>query len=424
MSDAAHDDQRTAQDADHSTSRWLHDITSRVPSWLVVAALWVLGLGILASAVLLGLQLVSTLLVVTLPLIIAIILTTLCWPLRERLVDSGVPASLAAAIVVFGGLAVLIGIFAAIGPGFVDQIQELGPTLASGRDAVINWLETGPLGLDVGQLDDLVQRAQEAVTSGGSGSGVVGGIVSGVASVGQFLAGLALMLVLLFFLVKDGDVMVAWIGGLLSHRHRPTAAALGSRAWTALSGYVRGTALIALIDALGIGLGLLILGVPLVLPLMLLVFFGGFLPVVGAAVAGLVAVLVALADGGIVTAAFTLGVVLLVQQIEGNLLHPTIMKRAVALHPVVVLTALGAGAALAGIVGAFLSVPVAAVLAAVGNEVRLRSRHGLLATGAAADAPARPLGGPSGALPVEESNPVQAGVDPIPGESDDDRGHT
>ncbi len=155
---------------------------------------------------------------------------------------------------------------------------------------------------------------------------------------------------------------------------------------------MRGTATIALIDALGIGIGLFFLDVPLVLPLMVLVFFGGFLPVVGAFLAGLVAVLVALASGGITTALLTLALILAVQQIEGNFLHPTIMRRAVALHPIVVLTALAAGGALGGIIGAFLAVPVVAVVSAVSNEIRLRLELGLFDDGA--DAPPYPIGGP------------------------------
>lgn len=403
-----------------STASWVDHLTSRLPVWLVVATAWVIAIGVIAGAGLWLLDLFARLLVVTLPMAIAIILTTLCWPPRERLIARGMPPSAAAAIVVIGGLLVFVGVFVAIGPGFVEQIQALGPTLLSGWDSVVAWLETGPLGVGEGQLTDLLQRAQDAVTSGSSG--LVGGIASGVATVGQFLGGLALMLVLLFFIVKDGDVLVRWAGGLLAERHRPTASALGRRAWTALSGYVRGTALIALIDALGIGLGLLILGVPLVLPLMLLVFFGGFLPVVGAFVAGLVAVLVALADGGFVTAAITLAIVLAVQQIEGNFLHPTIMRRAVNLHPIVVLSALAAGAALAGIVGAFLAVPTAAVLASVGNEVRLRAERGLLTRDTIATAPDEPLGGPGGSLEAHEVSLVESADHAgSPGSGDDTR---
>ena len=277
--------------------------------------------------------------------------------------------------------------------------------------ALLAWLQDAPFGIEI-DVSQVLDQVRGALSSGGSGGAVVDNILTGLSTAGQFLAGLALTVVLLFFIVKDGDVIVAWLGGLLSRTHRPTAAALGQRAWSALSGYVRGTAAIAAIDAIGIGIGLAILGVPLVFPLMLLVFFGGFLPVVGAFLAGLVAVLVALASGGFVTALLALGVVLLVQQLEGNFLHPTIMHRAVALHPIVVLLALGAGAALAGIIGAFLSVPIMAVVAAVGNELRLRNRAGLLTAATAGSAPSAPLGGGSGSLDREVDDAVTAAADP------------
>lgn len=175
---------------------------------------------------------------------------------------------------------------------------------------------------------------------------------------------------------------------------------------------MRGTATIALIDALGIGLALLILGVPLVIPLTLLVFLGGFLPVIGASIAGLIAVLVALADGGVVTALLVLGAVVAVQQLEGHILQPVIMRRAVSLHPIVILVALATGSAMLGIVGAFLSVPAAAVLSAVGNELRLRSEAGLLSDNTRGDAPSDPLGGPGvaeaglAALPAADHEPA------------------
>ncbi|MBY5163433.1 AI-2E family transporter [Salsipaludibacter albus] len=414
--DRDRDDPSTVADPDGPRGqRWAdadNSMVAQPPAWLRLAAGWGWRLGILGVVTWVVLRFMAQLLVVTLPLIIAIVLTTLCWPLRERLVRRGVPPALSAAIVVIGGLVVLVGLFAAIGPGFVDQIGELGETIQDGSDAVIAWLEDSPFGIevDLGQVLDQVRSAM--LSGGGGGSQVVGSIVSGLSVAGQFLAGLALTVVLLFFIVKDGDVMVAWVRGLLSSNHRPTASAIGQRAWSALSGYVRGTAAIAAIDALGIGLGLLLLGVPLVLPLMLLVFFGGFLPVIGAFIAGLVAVLVALADGGIVTALLALAVVIGVQQVEGNVLQPIIMRRAVALHPIVVLVALGAGAAIAGIIGAFISVPIAAVLAAVGNELRLRGRAGLLTAATAGAAPSAPLGGPGGSLDTEVEDPEEAAADP------------
>jgi predicted PurR-regulated permease PerM len=420
-SDVPGDQPGDTHGADRPALVWLERLTSRVPVWLVAASLWVVALGTLAGAALWVLGLTSQLLAVTLPLILAIVLATLCVPPRNALVARGTPPALAAFIVVVGGIVAIVGTFALIAPSFVDQIQELGPTLQEGRDELFTWLQEGPLGLDVSNFSDLADRARSLLGGGGGdgGSGssqLVGNVLSGVSTAGQFLAGLALMLVLLFFVVKDGDVMVDWVQGLVTDRHRPTLRALGSRAWSALAGYVRGTATIALIDAVAIGIGLAILGVPLVVPLAVLVFFGAFLPVIGGFLAGLVAVLVALADGGLTTGLWTLGVILLVQQVEGNLLQPIIMRRAVALHPVVVLVALATGAALAGIVGAFLSVPVAAVLASLGNEVRLRVQHGHMSSATVGDAPAHPFGGPEGHLPDRgESLPAQVVQDNAPG---------
>ena len=346
----------------------------RIPDWLEAAAGWTWRLLLLLVALLAVLWLLARLLVVSLPVIVAIIVATLAVPPFEALRRRGLKPAPAAGIVVIGGLSAIIGLLAILTPSFVDQLGELGPTISDGWQSILDWLETGPLGYDRAQVEELLDTAREAITAGGGGGGgLVSGVISGAAIAAQAVAGLLLFVVLLFFFVKDGADIVQWFIDRTSPAYRPTLRAVGARAWTALGGYVRGTATIAAIDAIGIMIGLLVLQVPLVAPLTLLVFLGGFLPVIGAFAAGLVAVLVALAAGGVVKAALVLAVILGVQQLEGNLLQPIIMRRAVALHPVVILVALGAGAALAGIIGAFLSVPVAAVVAAAGNELRLRS---------------------------------------------------
>ena len=344
-----------------------------VPAWLEVSAAWAWRLAVLIIGGLAVFWLLSQLLVVSLPIIVATILSTMAAPVAQKLRDRGAPPSVAAGIVVGGGIALFVGFIALIAPSFVDQAGDLGTSLEAAYEDVLDWLETGPLGIDRMQLQDLLDRAQEFASSGGGGSSVVTGVLGGVSIAVQGITALALTIILLFFFVKDGEDIVAWFIERTPSHNRETVRAVGRRAWSALGGYVRGTALIALIDAVGIAIGLLILGVPLVAPLFLLIFLGGFLPVIGAFLAGLVAVLVALADGGPITALIVLAVIIGVQQVEGNLLQPLIMKRAVALHPVVILVALAAGAALFGIVGAFLSVPVAAVVAAIGNELRLRS---------------------------------------------------
>lgn len=340
-----------------------------VPVTLQRAAGWSWRLLVVGLAVWVTLVILARLSVVTLPVFIALVLATLCVPPAQRLQRRGVPDGVAAAIVVIGGLIAIIALLAALAPAFVEEIAELRPTVEDGIDSLLLQLEN--LGYDRERLDELIAQARSQLS--GSSSAILSGLAGGVAAALSGIAGIALLVVLLFFFVKDADDITAWMVERTPSQHRDVVTAVGRRAWGALSGYVRGTAAIAAIDATAIGIGLAIIGVPLVLPLAVLVFLGAFLPVVGALLAGLIAVLVALADGGVQTALIVLLLIVAVQQVEGNVLQPMIMRRAVALHPVVVLTALAIGATLAGIVGAFLSLPVAAVAAAVGNELRLRS---------------------------------------------------
>ncbi|MEZ5373952.1 MAG: AI-2E family transporter [Microthrixaceae bacterium] len=362
------------------------------PRWLRRSSAWAWQLGLLLLLLMAVYWLVTHFLVVTLPLMTVAVLATLTMPPRDFLVRKGMKPSLAATTVVIGSILFMVLGAAALAPSFANQLDDLGPKMEDGYESVLDWVEDGPIGYDRAQLQDFGSSLGDSLSSGDSG--VVSGVVKGASTAFEFFAGLALLIVVLFFVTMDAEDLVQWAEDRLPSSFRPTAAALGSRAWTALSGYVRGTATIALIDALGIGLALLVLGVPLVIPLTLLVFLGGFLPVVGASVAGLVAVLVALADGGLVTALLVLAAVIAVQQLEGHILQPVIMRRAVALHPIVILVALATGSAMLGIVGAFLSVPAAAVLSAVGNELRLRSEAGLLHDDTRGDAPSTPLGGP------------------------------
>jgi putative heme transporter len=343
---------------------------SAVPDWLDRAAGWSWRLVTIGVLIVLVGWLFSRLFIVTLPVIIGLVLATLCVPLAERLERAGLPRAPSALIVIVGGIAVLGGLIALVAPAFVDQIVDLRPTLEDGVEEALLWLEEGPLGIDAANLDQILSQIQSQAS--GSGGRIFSGVAAGVVSLIEFLAGIALLIVLLFFFVKDREEITGWLIARTPEPRRDTMRAVGQRAWGALAGYVRGTALVALIDAIGIGIGLAIIGVPLVLPLAFLVFLGAFLPVVGAFIAGLIAVLVALAAGGVTEGLLVLGVIVLVQQIEGNVLQPVIMRRAVALHPTVVLVALTAGAAVGGIVGAFLAVPFAAVVSAVGNELRLR----------------------------------------------------
>ena len=363
-------------------------LDERVPAWLDTSVQYTWRGLVMALGVAVVIFALTQLYLVSLPIILALILATLCVPPARRLERIGLPRLAAAFVVVIGGIGSLIGVGALLTPTFIEQGRELQPSVAEGVDSVLIWLEEGPIGYDRTEVEQLFNQALESL------EGQAGTIASQVGSIavaiGQGIAALSLAIVLLFFFVKDGEQIVAWFIKLMPDHARDTVRAAGARGWVALSGFVRGTALVALIDALGIGIGLFFLGVPAYLPLAVLIFFGGFIPVIGATVTGLLAVLVALASGGFTTALAVGGLVLVVQQVESNVLQPTIMRRAVALHPVVILGVLTAGAVLIGIAGAFLAVPLAAVAAAVGNELRLRNelakRGGVVGSS--------PIGGP------------------------------
>jgi putative heme transporter len=372
----------------------------RVPSWLATWAAWAWRLLVVLLGVSVLIVVATELALVTVPVILALVLATLAVPPARVLERIGAPPAIASLVVVLGGFVLVVGGVAALVPSFLEQVRDLGPTVRDAGIRVLDWVEVGPLGLDRDQLADLGNQLVEGLQA--QGGAVATGALSFVASLVEGVLAVILALILLFFFVKDGERIWAWMVARTPDVHRPTVVALGQRSWEALAGYVRGTALVALIDAVGIGLGLAIVGVPLVLPLAVLVFVGGFVPVVGAFVTGLLAVAVAFADGGGGQALIVLAIVVAVQQVESDILQPTIMRRAVRLHPVVVLAVLTAGAKLVGIVGAFLAVPLAAVASAVGNELRLR--HETATDEIEAEDPGQPLGGRRGRLTAEDDD--------------------
>jgi predicted PurR-regulated permease PerM len=195
-------------------------------------------------------------------------------------------------------------------------------------------------------------------------------VVSGASAGISFLGGFVLMVFVLFFFLKDGHELRTWCVRGLPLRWRTRADHAADAVWQALGSYTRGVVFVAAIDAVFIGTGLLILGVPLALSLALLTFIAAFVPIVGAVVAGAVAVLVAVASKGFGTALIVLALILLIQQIEGNVLHPVVMRRAVELHPIVVVVAVAAGGTLAGIAGAALAVPVVAIVRVAVSSIR------------------------------------------------------
>lgn len=297
---------------------------------------------------------------VVIPLLIALIVASALAPvirwLRRRVSPMlATWLTLLAGIVIFGGAITLIVL------AVRSQWSELYASALDGLDRLLEFLRTGPIPVDTAQIEQARDAVLDFVTSAQFGSGAL----AGVSVAADILTGAVLAIVILFFFLKDGDRIWAFFLRPFRGRHLARGYRVGATAVWVLGSYVRATALIALVDAVGIGVGLAILQVPLALPLAVIVFIGGFVPIVGATVAGILAALVALVANGPVVALIVVAIVIAVNQIEGNFLQPVVQARGLKLHALVILLALAAGTILGGLVGAVLSVPIAAVAWAV-----------------------------------------------------------
>ena len=339
-----------------------------MPSWYVTLASYAWRFLVIAAAVVVLGYVVVKLRLVFIPMFVALLVASILQPAAEWLRSRGWPPLLAAWTVLLGSILVIVAIFAAIVPAFVRELDNLGRELEQGFDRVVRWLGEGPLNVTEQQVDGYIERGVEQLRDN---IGIVGGgVFSGVVKTGEILAGVLLAFVILFFVLKDSDKITSWLGRQLSDDKRPHASEMGRRAWATLSAYARGTAIIALVDAVLIGLALVLIRNPLALPLAVITFFAAFFPIVGAVVAGIIAALVTLVTNGLSDALIVTAVIIAIQQIEGDVLQPVVMGRLVRLHPLVILLALTGGAILAGIAGAFVAVPLTAVGAAVGSYLR------------------------------------------------------
>jgi len=342
----------------------------RAPAWLRASADWTLRLFVVAFGVVALVYALGVLQVVVLPVVVALLVTSLLLPAARGLRRAGAPDALAAAGAMIALLLVLAALGTAIVPSIGGQADELRAGVEDGVRQATNVLAEPPFNLSQADIDARVDSALESLREN-SGT-ITRGVQSGAVVLGEVLTGLVLVLLLTFFFLADGRRMWNWIVNLVAPGHRTAMDDLGGRVFAALAGYVRGIALVGLVDALLIGLALVVLGVPLVVPLMILTFLAAFVPLVGAFIAGLAAVLIALVFNGLLTAALVLGAILVVQQVEGHVLYPVLMSRTVHLHPAVILLALAVGGVVAGLVGVFLAVPVAGVASVVIGFVRDR----------------------------------------------------
>jgi predicted PurR-regulated permease PerM len=324
---------------------------------VAVAALWLLG----------RLQLV------VLPVVAALFLTRALVPVAGALRRLGLRPALAAAAALVLFVAVLAFAGRLIVPAMVDEFRDLPATLSRSVDDVEKWLvNDSSLDVDRADLEHFRREAGQAI--GDALRNNSGTLVSGAVVLANLAVGVVLALVLTFFFLKEGGRLHDAAVRLLPSRNRDLARRMSERAWATLGGFLRGAALLGLVEAAVIGLTLFLCGGSLVIPVMVLTFIGAFVPFVGAIVAGAIAVLVALATAS-PTGALVVGVVaLLVQQLDNDLLAPLIYGRALQLHPLVVLLAIVAGGALFGLTGSFLAVPVTAVTLNVTREARQKPR--------------------------------------------------
>lgn len=333
--------------------------------WLAKWALVIVAIA--AGALILG-WLAAKMWVILLPVLLAVVLSTVLWPSARALTDrAGLPPAAAALATLLLFLAICSGLFALIVPSMLNQIPTLIDQATEGINRLQEWISGPPLNLRQEQLDRFVDSTVNAMRE--RSSAIATGVVSGVSTVGSVLVTLVLTVVLTFFLLKDGRKFTPWLVGLTGRRAGRHLDIVLSRMWDNLGGFIRAQAAVALIDAVFIGAGLVILGVPLAPALAVLTFVGAFVPFVGAFVAGALAVLIALVANGFGNALLVLAVILAVQQIEGNVLQPVLQSRFMKLHPVVVLLAVTAGGAQFGIIGAFLAVPTVSVVAVAARYV-------------------------------------------------------
>jgi predicted PurR-regulated permease PerM len=341
---------------------------SRVPSWLATGAAWSWRLLILATAIYLIARLLGILYIVVVPCVAALLLTALLQPLTNRLCRAGLPrlaatwVTLLIAAVVLGGLGVLIG----------NRVSaDYSTLLAEARHTAkqVETLLSGPpfhiKNSDVQKfLNDIPSYLSKHKTL------IEGIAVSGGKIASEFFGGLVLMLFVMFFLIKDGERIWNWLLGAMRPETARRVDRAGHASWLAVVYYMRGTVVVAAIHAIVIGLALWIMGIPLALPLAVLVFLAAFVPLVGLLVAGALAILVTLATKGWVDAVILLGILIIEDQLEAHLLQPQVVGRVIRLHPLAVILALAVGAVLAGIPGAVVAVPVVAVITRALPELR------------------------------------------------------
>ena len=305
---------------------------------------------------------VGRLRLVLVPVLVAVLVATQLVPLARFLERHGWPrlaAAWAAFLTLIGGL---VGIVYLIAPAVSSEIDNLGTTLGDSGQRVKDWLIDGPLKLSPKSVDDFSHSLRTQLS--GNQNRLLHGLVATAPIVVELVAAVLITFVLTFFFVKDGEVIVDRLVGIVRPRRRLAIRRFLDESWHILTGYVRGSAVNGIVNAAVLSLALWILGVPLIVPLAVITVLGSFIPLIGAIASGGVAVAVALVEKGPTAALVLIGVTILIHHLEGYIVGPLVMGRAVHLHPVAVIVGISAGTVAFGILGAFVAVPVVAILSA------------------------------------------------------------
>ncbi len=325
-----------------------------------------IGIGLVGWALL---NLLNALWVLVLTAAVAVLLGRALDPVAATLRRRGMPRALVAFVTLFGFLLGLATIVALLVPAMVNEFSDLGPTLENAIDDVEDWLvEDSPFDISRQDIDEFREEAGDRARDALERQS--GAVVSGTVVVFEVITGIVLALVSTFFLLKDGDRFCGWMLGHFPEERRPLVTRLAARAWRVLGGYLRGSALLGLIEGFIIGTTVWLVGGALAVPVAVITFFAAFLPFLGAVIAGAIAVGVTLVTAGFGKALIVLIVAVLVQQFDNDLLAPIVFGRSLELHPLVVLGAIVAGSTLFGAFGAVLAVPVSAMLINVVAEAR------------------------------------------------------
>ena len=335
-------------------------VDENIPPGIRLAGAWSWRLLALAGAAAVFIFLIIQLRLIVIPLLVAVLVSALLVPFVGFLVRHRWPKVLAIAVALLGTLAVIGGLITLAATQIAAGSAGLSERLAASYEDLKGALLASPLQLSESELNDFVEQASESIQA--DSQIFVTGALSVGSSVGHLIAGLLLAIFSLLFILIDGKSIWGWIVRIFPLRARAAVDGAGVAGWTTLGNFAKVQILVATIDAIGIGAGAALLGVPMAIPIAILVFLGSFIPIVGAVATGIVAVVIALLFNGFGIALAMLGVVLLVQQVEGHVLQPLIMGTAVKVHPLAVVLAVGAGSLLAGIPGALFAVPFAAVV--------------------------------------------------------------